>query len=204
MSNTREKIVAKALDMYNTHGIEYVGVRELAKELNMKGGNITYYFPTKDDIVVELSQMLGLQNNTIISNKDIPDFTTFLDMFRAVFNNHYNFRSLFLSFPNMLKQNKTIQEQYKKRAVLRKETLVSQIESLIKKGYIKQLTEDEVFAFYNNISIISRFWISNDSVDEELVPKNKVIEKYLHLLSSILSFVATPKGKKELIAYMRQ
>ena len=43
--NTREKILARALELYNEHGVEYVGVRELAKDLNLKGGNITYYFP---------------------------------------------------------------------------------------------------------------------------------------------------------------
>ena len=48
---TEEKILAKALEMFNERGIEYVGMRELAATLNIRVSNITYYFPTKDDLV---------------------------------------------------------------------------------------------------------------------------------------------------------
>lgn len=44
---TKERIVSKALELFNEHGIEYVGLRELAAHLGIRVSNITYYFPTK-------------------------------------------------------------------------------------------------------------------------------------------------------------
>ena len=53
---TKEKILSKALEMFNDRGIEYVGLRELAAILAMRVSNITYYFPTKDDLVNQLTK----------------------------------------------------------------------------------------------------------------------------------------------------
>ena len=54
-TETRRKIRDKALEMFNERGIEYVGLRELAAILDMRVSNITYYFPTKDDLVYEIT-----------------------------------------------------------------------------------------------------------------------------------------------------
>ena len=64
--NTREKILDKALEMFNERGIEYVGLRELAAILDIRVGNITYYFPTKDDLVYEISMGLNQANSAVM------------------------------------------------------------------------------------------------------------------------------------------
>ncbi len=69
MMNTRDKILDKALEMFNERGIEYVGLRELASVLGIRVSNITYYFPTKDDLVYELSLELSKLNAAIIVEK---------------------------------------------------------------------------------------------------------------------------------------
>ena len=61
--STEEKIVQTALRMFNESGIEYVGMRELAGALKMRVGNLTYYFPTKDDLVNRISLDLAEENN---------------------------------------------------------------------------------------------------------------------------------------------
>ena len=80
-NSTKEIIVQKAVEMFNEQGVEYVGVRELAKELGMKGGNITYYFPTKDDIVMEVSMRLGEENNKILQKRADLRISEFLGIF---------------------------------------------------------------------------------------------------------------------------
>ena len=62
-SPTEKKIVETALKMFNESGIEYVGMRELAAALDMRIGNLTYYFPTKDDLVNRISLDLAEENN---------------------------------------------------------------------------------------------------------------------------------------------
>ncbi len=69
---TKERIVSKALEMFNERGIEYVGLRELASTLDMRVSNITYYFPTKDDLVNHLSlDFSELNSRVMVENNDI-------------------------------------------------------------------------------------------------------------------------------------
>src|SRR5215212_8185580 len=112
--NTRDKILNKALEMFNERGIEYVGLRELASVLDMRVSNITYYFPTKDDLVYELSLELGKKNAAIIIERESLTMEGFLDILHQVFQNHVTFRCLLLSVVHLTKQNKHLATAYKK------------------------------------------------------------------------------------------
>src|SRR5688572_28682633 len=102
MMNTQEKILDKALEMFNEQGIEYVGLRELAAVLSMRVSNITYYFPTKDDLVYALSLELSKQNAAVIVERESLTMLTFLRMFRQVFQNHVAYRCLLLSVVHLM------------------------------------------------------------------------------------------------------
>src|SRR3954470_15043706 len=95
--NTRDKILDKALEMFNEQGIEYVGLRELASLLDIRVSNITYYFPTKDDLVHELSLELSKANSGVIAKRESLTMSAFLEMFHQVFQNHVKYRCLLLS-----------------------------------------------------------------------------------------------------------
>src|ERR1043165_1836990 len=96
-SETEEKIVQAALRMFNEGGIEYVGMRDIAAALDMRIGNLTYYFPTKDDLVDQLSLSLAGENNRTIVPVDQITMTGFFDMLEKVFHNHVKYRCLMLS-----------------------------------------------------------------------------------------------------------
>ena len=85
---TDERIVSKALEMFNERGIEYVGLRELAATLKMRVGNITYYFPTKDELVNRLSLDFSELNSMVMVNSNDITLRSFLEMLHIVFNNH--------------------------------------------------------------------------------------------------------------------
>lgn len=52
--STKEKIVAKALEMFNTLGVENVTTRHIARELGISQGNLHYHYPNKDKILEAL------------------------------------------------------------------------------------------------------------------------------------------------------
>jgi AcrR family transcriptional regulator len=89
--STEEKILVKALEMFNEKGVEYVGMRELAATLNIRVSNVTYYFPTKDDLVNQLSLQLRLLNSTIVVTNENLTITLFLEMLNKVFQNHVKY-----------------------------------------------------------------------------------------------------------------
>jgi len=86
---TRQKITQKALDLFNRHEIEYVGMRELAASLGMKIGNITYYFPTKDRLVNTLALELSALNRQAFAAPENLTMLSFLEMREGAFQNQW-------------------------------------------------------------------------------------------------------------------
>jgi AcrR family transcriptional regulator len=196
--STKEKIVAKALEMYNTHGIEYAGVRELAKELDMKGGNITYYFPTKNDLIRELTQRLSDTNEALLSQEKETSIYNFLDMHRSIYSNQYQYRALFISLPLLLKQDNEFARQYAERQVARKKAIYRQLKSLFLAGYFQTAKAQDLDTILHAITTTNRFWISEATVDEIIEDRVTAINTYINRLAGLLHIIATDKGKEEI------
>ena len=199
--NTREKILDKALKMFNERGIEYVGLRELAAELGIRVSNITYYFPTKDDLVFEVSIGLSRRNaEVIVENKNIT-MKGFLEMLHKVFENHYHFRGLLRSFVHIMTQNKTVLASYKKTQNNRKATIGSNIHALVANGFINVENEEQLDFLVSAISIISRYWISEAAVFGQHLNQQQQISQNLLMITNLFVPYASSKAKKEIHAF---
>lgn len=196
--NTRGKILDKALEMFNERGIEYVGLRELAAVLDMRVGNITYYFPTKDDLVYQLSLELSKANaETIVANENIT-MLVFLQMLHKVFQNHVRFRCLLLSFVHLMEQNKLIAAAYKQTQNVRSATIKTNIAALANSGYLSTKEEGEVEFLVSTLALINRFWISEAAISFRQLNSEEQIGHYLSLITKLLLPYSTVKGKKDI------
>lgn len=195
---TEEKIVSKALELFNEKGIEYVGMRELAVILGIRVSNITYYFPTKDDLVNRIALDLNKENSKIII--EYPDLTMhgFLDMIHQAFHNHTRYRCLFLSFVHYMTHNKAISEKYKQTQINRTTVMSANLAKLRNEGYLKPSAESEIDNMVSVITLIARFWISEAAVTYRHLTSQEQIDHYSRVVANFLIPYATAKGKKEI------
>lgn len=198
---TEEKILAKALEMFNERGIEYVGMRELAATLNIRVSNITYYFPTKDDLVNQLSLELNNLNSTVFVANENMSVSSFLEMLSNVFRNHVKYRCLLLSFVHLMEQNKVISVRYKKTEKDRNTVIRSNVKALVKSAYLKVEDESDIEFLTSTLSLIIRFWISEAAVSHSRLSVQGQINHYLSMVIKLLSSFSTAKAKKELEAF---
>ncbi len=196
--NTREKILDKALEMFNERGIEYVGLRELASVLNIRVSNITYYFPTKDDLVYQLSLELSKANAEVIVEKDSLTMIAFFEMLHQVFQNHVRFRCLLLSVVHLMKQNKHLAAAYKETQNVRNATIKSNLQILAQSGYLKIEEETDKEYLVSSISLISRFWISEAAISFRDLSEAKQINHYLSLITKLIMPYSTAKAKNDI------
>jgi AcrR family transcriptional regulator len=196
--NTRQKILDKALEMFNERGIEYVGLRELASVLDIRVSNITYYFPTKDDLVYELSLELSKANSAVIANRESLTMTAFLEMLHQVFQNHVKFRCLLLSVVHLMKQNKHMAAAYKKTQKVRNSTITSNLQVLVNAGYLSVNDETNMKFLVSGISLISRFWISEASISYQEMTTEEHIQHNLILITKLLLPYSTAKSKRDI------
>ncbi|MDX1939182.1 MAG: TetR/AcrR family transcriptional regulator [Saprospiraceae bacterium] len=196
--NTEEKILSKALEMFNHKGIEYVGMRELAAALEIRVSNITYYFPKKDDLVNQLSLDLNKLNSQIVVDDKELTIETFLGMFQLVFRNHIKYRCLLLSFVHLMEQNKKISIRYKKTQSDRNATLRSNLKILVNSGYLKVNDDSEIEFLVSAIALIVRFWISEATVSLSHLKPEEQISHYVSMIGRLLSPYLTVNGRKQL------
>jgi AcrR family transcriptional regulator len=200
--STREKIVDQALEMFNAKGVEYVGLRELAASLNMRVSNITYYFPTKDNLVNQLSLDLNKLNSEFLVDDKSITMKSFLTMLRNVFRNQLKYRCMLLSIVHLMEQNKEISVRHKKTQKDRNATLRANINSLTELGYLKVYHESETEYLVSTIALIARFWISEATISFRQLSPEEQINYYLSLIGKLLSSYATAKGKKQIQLFL--
>ena len=195
---TEEKIVQTALEMFNDAGIEYVGMRELAAAMGMRVGNLTYYFPTKDDLVNRLSIDLAAANNQTIVASDQLTIQDFFKMLDGVFRNHIKYRCLMLSFVHLMERNPIIAKRYGKVQAKRNETWTVNIMALKNHKYLITKSQAEIDFLVSTIALIARFWISEAAISYKNLSKEQQIQHYLNMVARIFLPYATAKGKREL------
>jgi len=189
--------------MFNQSGVEYVGMRELAAALDMRVGNLTYYFPTKDDLVNRLSVDLGEENNRTIVPMDEVTIKGFFEMLRQVFQNHLKYRCLMLSFVHLMERNPIIAKRYGKVQSKRNETWSNNVLALKKGKFITTENQKEIDFLVSTIALIARFWISEAAISYKEHSEQAQIAHYLNMIARMFLPYATAKGKKELEEVMR-
>jgi AcrR family transcriptional regulator len=200
--NTRGKILDKALEMFNERGIEYVGLRELAAVLGIRVGNITYYFPTKDDLVYQISLELSKCNAAIIVARENLTMRTFLEMLHQVFRNHLKFKCLLLSFVHIMEQNRLVAAAYKKTQVDRNATITTNIGILTSSGYVQLKDKEDQAFLVSTLALISRFWISEAAVSFSHLSGEEQTRHYLGLVTKLLLPYSTAMGEREIRLFL--
>ena len=196
--NAAEKrIVGKALEMFNEKGIEYVGMRELASALNMRIGNLTYYFPTKDHLVERLSLELAEENNHTITLRPDISIEQFFEMLHRVFQNHFRYRCLLLSFVHVMQRNSLIANRYSKTQTPRNATWMANVKALIAGDWIRA-APDETDFLVSSLALIARFWISEAAVSFKKGSPEEQMWHYLKMTARIFLPYATAKGSRQL------
>jgi AcrR family transcriptional regulator len=202
-SPTEKKIVQVALEMFNKTGIEYVGMRELAAALDMRIGNLTYYFPTKDDLVNRLSLDLAEENSKTIVLIEPMTIKAFFEMLRQVFLNHVRYRCLMLSFVHIMERNALVAKRYSKIQSTRNQTWANNIQALQEGKYISA-GKDEVDFLVSTIALIARFWISEAAISFRNQTPEQQQEHYIKMIARIFWPFATAKGKRELEGILKE
>lgn len=199
MNSTQKKIIKRALELFNIKGIEYVGMRELAADLGMRIGNLTYYFPTKDDLVFTISQAYTESNSQIHKGIPIATLYDFLHKNKLLFENGLKYQCLLLSMVHLMEQNARIAATYQGSVMQnRMSGLAHDIELLKENKYLKFSCEDDRLLLISSNSLQSRFWLSEAVLSESRQNLARQMAHYLRMKAHLFRPYATKKGLEDI------
>lgn len=65
---TRRRILDHAREAFNERGVAAVPIREIARELDLSPGNVSYHFPTKEALIAALVEEEHVANNALVAS----------------------------------------------------------------------------------------------------------------------------------------
>jgi AcrR family transcriptional regulator len=203
---TREKILQTALQLFNTHGYQEVGVREVARVLGISPGNLSYHFSKKEDILYNL--LIRIKQNNDQHYADYarlkPTLAGFLLTLRKIFHVQYQYRGVFAgnhSIKQVLQSSDLF--DYDKNARLRKTTFKKIFSDLSSANQLKTEPDDIDF-LVSFVTLFGRFWVMEAFLTNEIIKQEEIINHYLKMFSHQLSLFATRDGKKSIESFLDQ
>ncbi|KAA0993841.1 TetR/AcrR family transcriptional regulator [Dyadobacter aurulentus] len=204
MNATHEKIIKRALELFNLKGIEYVGMREIAADLGMRIGNLTYYFPTKDDLVYQLSRDYTESNSQIHTDFPVRSLYDFLKKNVALFENGLRYQCLMLSMVHLMEQNTRISASYKGVSHERTAGLALDVAILEQNKYVKFSSEDDKVLIVSSNSLQNRFWFSEAVLTESRQNLASQMTHYLRMKAHLFRPYSTKKGLEDIERFLHE
>ncbi|MCB9193268.1 MAG: TetR family transcriptional regulator [Flavobacteriales bacterium] len=195
--DTATRILDRALALINTRGLMDVGIREVAKDLGMRPGNVTYYFPTKEHLVLALMERLRSLNASTVPTGEVKSVKEFLDRYRQMFRNQTAFLGLVVNLVNIMRYP-SLARTYRTIEKERMGAITQAIKELVAQGQLKHISDVRIDRLTSTISLISRFWTSEASLHPEQKINDAVMEHYIRLLATAFKPVCTKAGRKSL------
>ncbi len=181
----KQEILEKVLVSYNIHGIEYIGVRDIARDMNFDPGNITTHYAKKEDLINAIALQFSEKNKLLWVN-EINNRKDFFDLLKSHFQQQVEYRCLFINFANLQTQHSQIAERNKKEEKIRKEIISASILSMCKNGELKKLSPKEIDFLTSNILMIIKFWISEATISHLKEKTETQINYFLKMIGLLV------------------
>ena len=194
---TNEKIIDKALTLFNEKGVVQVSSLEISQSLNISYGNLTYHFKKKDDIVLALYARMQQSLNTSINRlvQCIFEETFYPKLVNEIFDVIWNYRFIYLNINSLMNQFEFICESEKSYYATRIKILNRAKKYLIQEGYLKPEINNNYESLIQNLNMILYAWITDAKLFYE-GDEDKKIDIYVSLFYNVALTHVTEKGLK--------
>lgn len=166
MSNTKQKILKSAIELFNKKGLVNVRLQQIADDSGISVGNLAYHYYSKKAIVNAIDEQLGQELELVLATDQ--NFPSLLD-----FDNHLG-RYFFLLnrysfyFLDLLEMERAYPKMHSKRLIYIEE-MITQIQEWLRlngeKGILKpERLDNQHQHTAESIWMIITFWLTQRQV----------------------------------------
>ena len=195
--DTKDKIIATAIDLFNIHGTKAISTNHIAKEMGISPGNLYYHFGSKNDIIRSISDNFSndLGSVLIIQLDTISDFSSNLtSLFNRFFKIQQSYQFLFLEGVYLTKQDSRLLDNYTNLRSLIKKGYHELLSNLVKIKVMKRQSLNIIDDLLDAQWIIMWYWINHTILDKNTYDDSQ-IKKGIKLSFSIIKPQLTSIGK---------
>ena len=195
--NTKDKILATAIDLFNIHGTKAIPTNHIAKEMGISPGNLYYHFRSKNDIIRSISDNFSNELGSVLKIQldTISDFSSNLtSLFNRFFKIQQSYQFLFLEGVHLTKQDSRLLDNYTNLRSLIKKGYHELLSNLVKIKIMKRQSLNIIDDLLDAQWIIMWYWINHTILDRNTYDDFQ-IKKGIKLSFSIIKPQLTSIGK---------
>jgi AcrR family transcriptional regulator len=195
---TDEKILLKAIELYNAKGFANISSRDIAKELGISHGNLEYHYKNKEVILTAIyarmkEEVSGYFSELSETENVFEHFDSFLKKLEH-FQNKYLFFNL--DFLEIGRQFPKLRAKVENTIQIRKDEMAKFFETFSELGYLqKEPSTGFYFRLQHKIRILITFWVSQEVMLKVFDPSHEITMS-MSIWDLLLPHL-TAKGKSE-------
>ena len=195
-----DRILQEALGQFNSKGLENVSTRDIAKSLKVYQGNLTYYYPMKNDLIKALSVQMIDEIDAITDSMVTNEFTLrdMHTLFKEVFNVNLKFRCIAINFGKIASSDPELNQYFMDKMQNRKELMRTFLVNLQKNDSIQgegiELLSD---GFTELMNLVTNYWLPESIIYHNDKSNEERILHYVNMMFLLFRPYLTPKGKEE-------
>lgn len=198
---TKERILIKALELFNKHGLKDVTLRQIASSLGMSQGNLNYHFRTKSEIISQLYFRLveKMDHEMKKINHEKPILSFLFEIAQVSMNILYQYRFITRDLYHVLGSDDALKKHYIQLQQMRKQQYLLLFENLIHEGLMREEElEREFERLYERMNILGDNWIN--AADFFKTEDASKVAHYQSLLFEVIYPYLTRQGKEQYLA----
>lgn len=195
MSKTKEKIITKAVDLFNERGYAHVSLRDIASAIGISQGNLTYHYKTKQTLMMAIYEQMLAESQTYIMPGGFLTLHHFEQMLLKFYDYQHQYRFFFIDIVHIARTYPDLALIYEKSVYQRMDDGRKLIDYYVETGRMKPEGE---FIDYERLGhsmwMTSAFWLSQ----REIIPNAQVqdVSPIKHLWMMLMPYL-TEKGVEE-------
>jgi AcrR family transcriptional regulator len=160
---TKDKIRVKAIALFNSKGFKNVTLREVAKELGISYGNVTYHFKTKKEVIELLYEDMLAETKQILQTFDMSNlFKGILEAPKLTFQISMKYLFFYVDFVEVKRSYKELASRIEKDNEERKSGYLLLLNQLQKEGILREeLTQSDLDYLMNLSGAMRTFFFIN-------------------------------------------
>ena len=198
MTDTRQRILDVARQLFNDQGLNQVSVRDVARAAGLTQGNLAYHFPTRDDLVAALLDELYQLTKLVIFSEPMESFSL-VSLYHAAMGAMQNmlaYRFVLLSYVDAVRASPRLAELERELATRRRKRHDVMLAALVDNGFLERAALARSETLYEQGMMISSGWLAAATLrgwsDE------RAVLHFAKLGCALLEPHGTDKGKRQL------
>ena len=197
-NGTAQRILDHARRAFNERGVAAVGIRDLARELDLSPGNLSYHFPTKEALIATLVEEAHASNNEVAAPSDRLDFIQLDRIIRTIMQRDVEQQWLMRDAVGLMLSLPALRDQHVRLQRAREARVDGLIARLIEARMLDAERTDRVLL---RVQVLTQvfFWVPSALIAAPDRDPADRLDLHARAALGLFTIYATPAGRRQLM-----